>query len=57
MGAVHFPIVIPREGGVSSIPRRQRMAVALVITGLSVGACHRAALRADPLADDDNKET
>src|SRR6266404_7264227 len=53
MTSAHFPVVIARAGGVSITPRRRTLSAAPAITGSSAGACHLAALRADPLADDD----
>jgi hypothetical protein len=55
MALAPISIVIPRESGVSSIPRRRSSSPASAITGSSDGACHRAALCADPVADDDNR--
>ena len=52
MSFSQFPVVIPRAGGVSSTPRRRCLTSALAITGSSAGACRRAALCADPVADD-----
>src|ERR1700694_2828165 len=42
------------ESGASSIPQLRSFIATLRITGSPAGACHRAGLRADPVADDDN---
>src|SRR5258708_21180935 len=49
--------VMPREGGASSTPWHSWQSKGQAFTGSSAGACHRAALRADPLADDDISTT
>src|SRR5258706_5653948 len=43
-----------RESGASSIPQLRSFIATLRVTGSPAGACHRAALRADAVADDDN---
>jgi hypothetical protein len=44
MVVAHFSVVIPRAGGVSSIPRRRLLSPGFAITGSSA------------FVDDDNKE-
>src|SRR5258706_14329050 len=43
-----------RESGASSIPQLRSFIATLRVTGSPAGACHRAALCADAVADDDN---
>jgi hypothetical protein len=48
-------IVIPRESGVSSTPRRRISSPAPAFTGSSAEACHPAGQRPDRAADDDKR--
>src|SRR3981189_51729 len=45
---------MPCESGASSIPQLRSFIATLRITGSPAGACHRAGLRAAPVAGDDN---
>jgi len=47
--------VMPRESGASSTRGFSNELLTSVFTGSPVGACHRAARCADPVADDDDR--
>ena len=53
MSLSQFSVVIPREGGVSSMPRRRCLILGSCDYWISVGAFMGGAC-ADPVADDDD---